>query len=155
MWVGGVRVVLQNEEGKILMVKQHHEDRDIWMVPGGGIEEGENSIEAAVREAKEETGLDVEIHGVAWHIEEVSPERGQRFVNYMIGKIVGGELALGSDPELDADKQVLREVKFMSREEIGQLPHVYPKFFNDEIWGILEEEHNGMTYYKLRYKGEE
>ena len=33
MWVGGVRVVLQNEEGKILMVKQHHEDRDIWMVP--------------------------------------------------------------------------------------------------------------------------
>ena len=31
------------------MVRQHHEDRDLWMVPGGGIEEGENSIEAAVR----------------------------------------------------------------------------------------------------------
>ncbi len=70
---------------------------------------------------KEETGLDVEIHGVAWHIEEVSPERGQRFVNYMIGKIVGGELALGSDPELEEGKQVLREVKFLSRDEIGQL----------------------------------
>ena len=52
MWVGGVRVVLQNEEGKILMVKQHHENRDIWMVPGGGIEEGENSIEAAVGKAR-------------------------------------------------------------------------------------------------------
>lgn len=152
MWIGGVRVVIPNEEGKILMVKQHHEERDIWMVPGGGIEAGENSIEAAIREAKEETGLDIEVIGVAWHIEEVSPERGQRFVNYMIGRVTGGELGLGSDPELGADAQVLREVKFLSKAEIGKLEHVYPKFFNDEIWGILQEEQNGMTYYKLRYK---
>ncbi len=152
MWVGGVRVVIANEEGKILMVRQHHEERDIWMVPGGGIEEGENSIEAAVREAKEETGLDIEVTGVAWHIEEVSEERGQRFVNYMLGQIKGGELALGSDPEFDDQHQVLREVKFMSREEISRLENVYPKFFNDEIWGILKEGKNGMTYYKLRYK---
>ena len=123
MWVGGVRVVLQDEEGRILMVRQHHEDRDLWMVPGGGIEEGE----------------------------EVSPERGQRFVNYMIGRIIGGELALGSDPELSPDRQVLREVRFLSREEIDGLDNVYPKFFNEEIWGILEEGHTGMTYYKLRY----
>lgn len=152
MWIGGVRVVIPDHEGRILMVKQHHEGRDIWMVPGGGIEAGENSIEAAIREAKEETGLDIEVVGVAWHIEEVSPERGQRFVNYMVGEIVGGELELGSDPELGEDAQVLREVKFLSKEEIGQLEHVYPKFFNDEIWGILQEEQNGMTYYKLRYK---
>lgn len=151
MWVGGVRVIIPNEEGKILMVRQHHEDKDLWMVPGGGIEEGENSIEAAVREAKEETGLDIDVVGVAWHVEEVSPQRGQRFVNYMIGRVKGGSLALGSDPELPADQQVLREVCFLSREEIGQLEHVYPKFFNDEIWGILKEEQNGMTYYKLRY----
>lgn len=153
MWVGGVRVVITNDEkDKILMVRQHHEDRDIWMVPGGGIEEGENSIEAAVRETKEETGLDIEIVGVAWHIEEVSPERGQRFVNYMLGEVIGGELGLGRDPEFDDAHQVLREVRFMTREEIGELEHIYPKFFNDEIWGILEEERNGMTYYKLRYK---
>lgn len=153
MWVGGVRVVITNDEkDKILMVRQHHEDRDIWMGPGGGIEEGENSIEAAVREAKEETGLDIEIVGVAWHIEEVSPERGQRFVNYMLGEVIGGELGLGRDPEFDDAHQVLREVRFMTREEIGELEHIYPKFFNDEIWGILEEERNGMTYYKLRYK---
>lgn len=152
MWTGGVRVVIPDRQGRILMVKQHHEGKDLWLVPGGGIEDGENSIEAAVREAKEETGLDIEVTGVAWHIEEVSEERGQRFVNYMIGEVVGGELALGKDPEFDNDHQVLREVKFLSREEIGRLEHVFPKFFNDEIWGILDEEKNGMTYYKLRYK---
>lgn len=152
MWVGGVRVVIPNEEeDKVLMVCQHHEDKDIWMVPGGGIEAGESSIDAAIRETKEETGLDVEVVGMAWHVEEVNERRGQRFVNYMVAKITGGELALGMDPEL-GDAQVLRDIKFLSREEIAKLDHVYPKFFNDEIWTILEEGPNGMTYYKLRYQ---
>ena len=150
MWVGGVRVILTNEKNEILMLCQHHEDRDIWMVPGGAIEDGETSIEAAIREVKEETHLDIEITGVAWHVEEVSPERGQRFVNYMIGKITGGELELGWDPELPEMKQVMKEVRFMSREEIAKLEHVYPTFFNDEVWDVLEDEHDGRAYYKLR-----
>ncbi|MGN0733558.1 MAG: NUDIX domain-containing protein [Emergencia sp.] len=150
MWVGGVRVIVVNDKKEILMVKQHHENRDIWMVPGGGIEEGENSIQASVREVKEETGLDITVTGMAWHMEEVSDARGQRFVNYMVGKVEGGQLNLGRDPELDDDKQVLREVAFMSKEEIDKLENVFPDFFRDEIWNILDEEPNGMTYYKLR-----
>lgn len=150
MWIGGVRIILTNEENEILMVRQHHEERDIWMVPGGGIEPFENSIEAAIREAKEETGLDIEITGLAWHIEEVSHERGQRFVNYMIGKIVGGTLGLGYDPELDENHQVLREIKFMSRDELSRVENLYPSFFNEEIWDILQEEITGTTHYKLR-----
>ena len=38
MWIGGVRVVILDKENRILMVKQHHDEKDIWMVPGGGIE---------------------------------------------------------------------------------------------------------------------
>ena len=41
MWVGGVRVIVFDDDDRLLMIRQHHEDRDIWMVPGGGIEEGE------------------------------------------------------------------------------------------------------------------
>ena len=51
MWIGGVRVIVMDDKNRMLMVCQHHEDRDIWMVPGGGIEEGESSLEAAVRSA--------------------------------------------------------------------------------------------------------
>lgn len=58
---------------------------------------------------------------------------------------------MGSDPEFSDGDQVLREVRFMSREEIDSQENVYPKFFNEEIWDILKEEQNGMTYYKLRY----
>ena len=53
MWIGGVRVIVMDDKNRMLMVCQHHEDRDIWMVPGGGIEEGESSLEAAVRDCVE------------------------------------------------------------------------------------------------------
>ena len=102
MWIGGVRVIVLDDENRMLMVCQHHEDRDIWMVPGGGIEEGESSLEAAVREVEEETGLDIEVQKLLWHVEEVS-ERGQRFVNFFLGEMTGGTLELGEDPEFDAE----------------------------------------------------
>ena len=148
MWTGGVRVIIP-VNGKILMVKQSHEGRDIWMAPGGGINDGETSAQAGIREVKEETGLDVEITGIAWHIEEATPERGQRFVNYMIGKVTGGTFALGKDPELPDNGQVLKEMKFLSREEIGKLEHINPPFFNEEIWDILNKKEVNNTY-KIR-----
>ncbi len=149
MWVGGVRVVILDNQNRMLMVKQEHEDRDIWMVPGGGIEEGENSVDAAVREIKEETGLDIEVGKLIWHVEEVS-ERGQRFVNFFMGRIIGGEMALGLDPEFDEDSQVLREVKFMSRQEIEEIPVLYPEYLKDEFWRYLNEDYFAYNAFKLR-----
>ena len=109
MWVGGVRVILLDDEKRMLLVRQHHEDRDIWMVPGGHIEEGESAVDAAIREVKEEAGLDIGIDGLLWHIEEVS-DRGQRFVNFFNASLKGdGQTAkLGFDPELSENEQVLR-----------------------------------------------
>ena len=109
------------------MVKHDHPERTVWMVPGGGIEEGESSAQAAAREVLEETGLEVEITGLIWHVEEVS-ERGQRFVNFFRAKVTGGELGLGSDPELAENGQVLTDIRFMTREEVAELENLYPEF---------------------------
>ncbi len=134
MWTGGVRVVILDEHRRILMVKQHHEGKDIWMVPGGGIEDGENAEQAAVREVKEETGLDVEVVKLLWHVEEVSETRGQRFVNFFLANKIGGELLLGADPEFDTEHQVLRDVQFLTQKEVLSLEHVYPDYLRDELW---------------------
>ncbi len=149
MWIGGVRVIVLDDKGRMLLVKQRHEDNDIWMVPGGGIEDGENAADAAVREVKEETGLDIEIGTLIWHVEEVS-QRGQRFVNFFLGKVSGGELALGEDPEFDEAHQVLREVRFMTREEMKFIPKLYPEFLRDEFWSVFENEKFGYNVFRMR-----
>ena len=151
MWIGGVRVIILNEENKMLMVKQHHEGKDIWMVPGGGIEDGESSFEAAEREVFEETGIKVKTDRLIWHVEEVS-DRGQRFVNFFMAEIAGGSLKLGMDPEFDAEHQVLREVGFFSKEEIMSLDNIYPEYLRDEFWRVLEGNYLGYNVLKVREK---
>ena len=47
------------EDGKVLLV--HHRGFDKWVPPGGHIEAGDTFHEAAAREVREETGLDVEV----------------------------------------------------------------------------------------------
>ena len=152
MWLGGVRVIIVDSEKRILMLKQCHENRDIWMVPGGAIEEGENAEQAAIREVKEETGLDAKIKGLIWHVEEVSEKRGQRFVNFFLAEIEGGQLNLGSDPERNEDEQVMKELCFMSKEELQGLHVLYPEYLKDEFWEFCNRIESIKSYnaFKVR-----
>jgi ADP-ribose pyrophosphatase YjhB (NUDIX family) len=45
-------------EGKLLLVRLGYSHKK-WVLPGGGIDRGEGPSEAAVREVKEESGLDI------------------------------------------------------------------------------------------------
>jgi ADP-ribose pyrophosphatase YjhB (NUDIX family) len=47
------------QDGKILLTKR--EDFEIWCLPGGAVDEGESIVQAAIREAREETGLEVKL----------------------------------------------------------------------------------------------
>jgi ADP-ribose pyrophosphatase YjhB (NUDIX family) len=136
MWAGGVRVILFDEAGRVLLVRQRHEGRDIWMPPGGGIEAGEDAVRAAAREVLEETGIVVEIGPLIWHVEAVSPDGEQRFVNFFLAKAVSGAAGLGVDPEFDAAHQVLRELRYFSRAELAALPRVYPSMLREELWAV-------------------
>lgn len=146
MWFGGVRVIVLDDEGRMLLVKQNHKEREVWMIPGGGIEEGENAVEAAVREIKEETNLDIDGCIMLRHIEEVS-ERGQRFVNIFMAKAADTALMrLGSDPEFSGSEQVLSDIRFMSREELASLEAVYPEYIKTTFWQELE---NGLAQHNV------
>jgi len=47
------------KDDKILLTQR--EDFETWILPGGGVDEGESVAQAAIRETKEETGLDVDL----------------------------------------------------------------------------------------------
>lgn len=49
------------ENGRVLMVRLQRPGRSFWVLPGGAIEDGESPQEAAIREVREETGLEVAI----------------------------------------------------------------------------------------------
>ena len=57
------RILLVDEQNRIFLLKTHF-DPEVglpprWLKPGGGIDSGETTLEAAVRELREETGLRV------------------------------------------------------------------------------------------------
>jgi ADP-ribose pyrophosphatase YjhB (NUDIX family) len=55
----GVGIAVTDEANRILL--QQRADFAVWGLPGGEIESGETAVQAAVREAREETGLDVRL----------------------------------------------------------------------------------------------
>jgi 8-oxo-dGTP pyrophosphatase MutT (NUDIX family) len=57
-----VSVHIRDDAGRLLLV--HQVDRQQWGTVGGAVEPGESPAEAAVREAREETGLEVELTGL-------------------------------------------------------------------------------------------
>lgn len=59
----GARLILLDEADRVLMAQGHdvdRPDRHWWFTPGGGIDTGESAVEAAVRELREETGLELD-----------------------------------------------------------------------------------------------
>jgi 8-oxo-dGTP pyrophosphatase MutT (NUDIX family) len=85
-----------------------------WTLPKGGLEEGENRRDAALREVREETGLDCEImaelgtidYWFVWRPDEV---RYHKFVHYYLMRHRGGEPSPRDDEAEDVEWMPLEE----------------------------------------------
>jgi 8-oxo-dGTP diphosphatase len=106
------------EDARVLLVKRAHPPlQSQWSIPGGVLEVGELVREAAIREAREETGLIVEpadLLGVYDRVLRNSEQRVQYhyvLIDFLCRK-VGGELAAASDAA---------EVRWFTREELPSL----------------------------------
>jgi len=77
--------------GKVLLSRWVSPNGPVWMLPGGGIDFGEDPMDGAIREFEEETGYIVEIDNLLGIDTIVRPDfHGVRVIYE--GQIVGGEL---------------------------------------------------------------
>lgn len=116
--MGIIRVgayVLLVEAGKLLLCKLVHPTPKglFWTLPGGGLEFGEHPEQAAVREAREETGFDVALEGLVAVENYVGPEQQHLCFVYR-ARILGGELTVEQDGSTN-------EVRWTTPEEARQM----------------------------------
>ena len=53
----GVGIVVLNNENKVFVAKRIDNPKNFWQMPQGGVDEGEDLLNAAYRELKEETSI--------------------------------------------------------------------------------------------------
>ena len=106
----GVKAVIERDSKYLLVQENENPVKGLWGFPGGEVDVGDTIEEATIREAREETGYDVELVrklGI-WH------EGLDRKVKHVFeAKIVGGELNYPKDEIMDARWFSPEEIKNM------------------------------------------
>jgi 8-oxo-dGTP diphosphatase len=94
-----VRAVIKNERGECLLLRRSNACRSFagtWEWPGGKADEGEAFDAAVLREVREETGLEVELTGVAGAF-GVEMTQMHLAVLCMEARLTGGTLRLSEE----------------------------------------------------------
>ena len=90
--------VIVEHEGDVLLVRRSMTPRrGMWTFPAGFVEFDEDPADAAVRECREETGLEIEITDLLDVIAGREHERGADIVIVYHARLVGGELRAADD----------------------------------------------------------
>ena len=92
-------IIIEYADGNIVLVKRKFPPyAGYWALPGGMMDEGETIETTAVREAKEETGLDVTLKKIVGVYSDPNRDTRGRFVSVTYtASIVGGTLAAADD----------------------------------------------------------
>ncbi|MFA5076171.1 MAG: NUDIX hydrolase [Patescibacteria group bacterium] len=118
-----VTSVILAKAGQVLMVKRKQEPlQGYWVLPGGYIDYGETPQAAAIREAKEETNLDVRIKDLVGVYQIDNDPRGHNIDIIYCADIIGGQLAINEESaEFDFfDVESLPElIAYTHRQAIG------------------------------------
>lgn len=93
----------KNDGRKVLLIRRGAEPlRGQWSLPGGGLETGERLEDGLRREVREETGLEINVMGLAGVYDRIMPDAsGKAQFHYVlidyVCSVAGGQLRPGGD----------------------------------------------------------
>ncbi|MEO6806043.1 MAG: NUDIX domain-containing protein [Edaphobacter sp.] len=117
------RVMLFDESGSILLVRFVVPRADgefvFWALPGGEIEAGETEAEAAVREVKEELGLELKVDGPVYQDRNQFFHQGemQDNVDFLFRAVCGCEAPRLIGFTAD-EKKIMKEIRWWREAEV-------------------------------------
>ncbi len=127
--------VVVEKDNKILLAqeakdKPYEKSKNLWTIPAGKVELQENLIQSAIREVKEETGLNIKLNGLIG-IYEMSSVRGQSLGVAFKARII--KKVGNKTPEL-------KNIKWVDVKEITKSNIKFRKGIKEVIEDYLEGE---------------
>jgi 8-oxo-dGTP pyrophosphatase MutT (NUDIX family) len=116
------RVILIDPEDRVLLLRTNlRDDGPLWITPGGGIELGETPEAAALRELREETGIEAALGPCVWVGRHVFDFRGTTLdlrERYFVVRLDG--VSATTDAHLlEYEREFIREYRWWSVLEIA------------------------------------
>lgn len=96
-----VTLLIFNARGQLALIRKHNYPTGAWRAPGGGIARGEYFVTGALREGKEETGLDASLTGylLRVHATFTCGEQTQPWTTHVVTALTDDEHPATCDPK--------------------------------------------------------
>ena len=132
----GVGIVVLNEKNQVFLAKRIDNPKNFWQMPQGGVDEGEDYYDAAIRELKEETSIKTislikEIDGLTTYL----------LPNHLVGIIWKGKYK--------GQKQKWFVVRFNGEEKEININTKHPEFL-DWKWVDIDDLTNEVVEFKVK-----
>ena len=132
----GVGIIVLNKENKVFVGKRRDNPINKWQMPQGGVDRGENLINAMKRELKEETSIrSIEI------LKELEGWTKYELPDYLLGKIWRGKYR--------GQKQKWFIVRFLGKDEEINLKTTHPEFIEWQ-WLDIENLPSVIVHFKKK-----